>query len=153
MKNSKTYKLAKEFKRKYPGTIAWRIGKHCEVIDKHLNPGEEVLYVFFGQKNRSSFDIMNTNIVVLTNKRLLLATKRILFGYFYTSITLDMFNDLSIRENLIWGRVMIDTVDEKICLSNISKDALQEIETELSEFIFKGKEKIKTKEKTKKSDN
>lgn len=150
MKISKTYKLAKEFKRKYPSTVAWRINKHCEVIDKHLNPGEEVLYVFFGQKNRSSFDIMNTNIVVLTNKRLLLATKRILFGYFYTSVTLDMFNDLSIRENLIWGRVIIDTVDEKIALSNISKAALPEIETELSEFIFKGKEK--TKEKTKKSD-
>lgn len=151
MKNSKTYKLAKEFKSKYPGTIAWRIGKHCEVIDKHLNPDEEVLYVFFGQKNRSSFDIMNTNIVVLTNKRLLLATKRILFGYFYTSVTLDMFNDLSVRENLIWGRVVIDTVNEKIALSNISKAALPEIETELSEFIFKGKEKLK--EKTKKSDN
>ena len=43
---SKTYKLAREFKRKYPSTIAWRIGSHCKVIDKHLNEGEEILYIF-----------------------------------------------------------------------------------------------------------
>lgn len=154
MKISKTYQLAKEFKRKYPSTIAWRIGSHCKVIDKHINDDEEALYVFFGQKNRSSFDVINTNIVVLTNKRLLFATKRVLFGYFYTSVTLDMFNDLSIKENLIWGRVIIDTINEKICLSNISKNALPEIETQLSEFLFK-KEKNNTekkKEKIKKSD-
>jgi len=130
----KTYNLAKEFKRKYPSTIAWRIKSHCKVIDKHLNSGEEVLYVFLGQKNRSSFDFINTNVVVLTNKRLLFATKRLLFGYFYTSVTLDMFNDISIKENLIWGRVTIDTIDEEIELSNISKKALQEIETKITEF-------------------
>ena len=47
---SKTYELAKLFKRKYPLTVAWRIRSHSKVIDKHLNPGEEVLYVFMGQK-------------------------------------------------------------------------------------------------------
>lgn len=145
MKLSDTYRLAKEFKSKYPSTIAWRVGSHCKVIDKHLNPGEEVVYVFLGQKNRSSLDIMNTNIVVLTNKRLLFATKRLLFGYFYTSVTLDMFNDLSVRESLIWGKVIIDTINEKICLSNISKNALPEIETQISEFIFKEKQNIEKK--------
>lgn len=151
MKNSKTYNLAKEFKRKYPSTIAWRIASHCKVIDKHLNDGEEPIYVFLGQKNRSSFDIINTNIVVLTNKRLLFATKRVLFGYFYTSVTLDMFNDLTVMENLIWGRVIIDTINEKIYLTNISKKALPEIETQISEFVFKEKEKLKHKDK--KSEN
>lgn len=138
---SKTYKLAKEFKRKYPSTIAWRIGMHCKVIDKHLNPGEEVLYVFLGQKNRSSFDFTNTNIVVLTNKRIMLATKRLVFGYFFTAITPDMFNDVEIKANMIWGRVSIDTVKEVINLSNISKDALDEIETQITEYMMNEKKK------------
>lgn len=144
---SKTYKLARNFKRKYPSTIAWRIGSHCKVIDKHLNPGEEVLYVFLGQKNRSSFEIINTSVVVLTNKRLLLATKRLLFGYFYKSITFDMFNDLTIRENMLWGKVIIDTVNEKVGLSNISKAALAEIETQVTELVIKEKKKIEKKNK------
>lgn len=152
-KISKTYELAKEFKRKYPSTVAWRIREHSKVIDKHLNPGEEVLYVFFGQKNRSSFDFMNTNIVVLTNKRLMFATKRLVFGYFFTAVTPDMFNDLTIKANMIWGRVSIDTVKEVICLSNISKNALAEIETNISEYMMEEKKKYKEKDdKKKKSD-
>lgn len=147
---SKTFELAKEFKRKYPSTIAWRIKSHCNVIDKHLNPGEEVLYVFFGQKNKSSLDIINTNIVVLTNKRLMFATKRVMFGYFFKSVTPDMFNDLSIKESLIWGRVVIDTVKEVISLSNISKSALDEIETHITEFMMNEKKKYKEKELEKK---
>lgn len=140
---SNTYKLASEFKRKYPFTVAWRIKKHCGVIDKHINPDEELLYVFLGQKNRSSLDFMNTNIVALTSKRLLFATKRLLFGYFYTSVTPDMFNDLSIKENMIWGRVSIDTVKEVINLSNIDKNALAEIETKITQFMMDEKKKYK----------
>ena len=140
---SKTYSLAKEFVKKYPMTIAWRVKSHCKVIDKHLNPGEEVLYVFFGQKNKSSFEIFNTNIVVLTNKRLLFATKRVVFGYYYTAVTPDMFNDISIRANMIWGRVLIDTVKEVISLSNIDKAALDEIETKISEYMMIEKKRYK----------
>lgn len=144
---SNTYKLASEFKKKYPFTIAWRIRKHCSVIDKHINPDEELLYVFLGQKNRSSFDFMNTNIVALTSKRLLFATKRLLFGYFYTSVTPDMFNDLSIKQNIIWGRVSIDTVKEVINLSNIDKNALDEIETKITQFMMDEKKKYKDVDK------
>ena len=43
-------KRAKEFKRRYPATIAWRISAHAKVIETHLNPGEEVQYIFAGQK-------------------------------------------------------------------------------------------------------
>lgn len=150
---TKTYQLAREFKRKYPSTIAWRIRSHCKVIDKHLNPGEEVLYVFFGQKNRSSFDFTNTNIVVLTNRRLLFATKRLVFGYFFTAVTPDMFNDLTVRQSLFWGRISIDTIKEEIKLSNISKEALPEIETQITEYMMKEKKKYKDKEsKDKKSE-
>jgi len=140
---SKTYLLAKEFKSKYPMTIAWRIKAHCKVIDKHLNPDEEVLYVFFGQKNKGSLDFMNTNIVVLTSKRLLFATKRVMFGYFFKSVTPDMFNDLSVKANMIWGRVTIDTIKEVVCLSNIDLKALDEIETKITEYMMKEKKNYK----------
>lgn len=146
---TKTYQLAKEFKRKYPLTIAWRIKSHCKVIDKHLNPGEEPLYVFFGQKNRSSLDFTNTNIVVLTNKRLLIATKRIVFGYFFTTVTPEMFNDLTVFQGMFWGRISIDTVKEEVRLSNIAKEALDEIETKITEFMFEEKKKCSyTKDET-----
>ena len=149
---SKTYELAKEFKRKYPSTIAWRIKSHCKVIDKHINPDEEVLYVFLGQKNKSSFDFTNTYVVVLTTKRLLFATKRLLFGYFFTAVTPDMFNDLDVRSSLIWGRITIDTVKEEIRLSNISKNALDEIETNITEYMMKEKRKYNLNNKEKNSD-
>ena len=39
------------FKKKFPKTVTWyRLKKHCKVIEKHLNPGEEVLYAFAAQK-------------------------------------------------------------------------------------------------------
>ena len=41
---------AKEFKKRFPITIAWRIKAHSKVIDMHLNPGEEVQYIFVAQK-------------------------------------------------------------------------------------------------------
>ena len=139
---SETYKLAKLFKKKYPLTVAWRIRSHSKVIDKHLNPGEKVLYVFMGQKNHSSFDFVNTNLVVLTSKRLIIATKRLLFGYFFTAVTPDMFNDLNIIDGVIWGRVKIDTIKEEVLLSNIDPKALPEIETKVSDYMIKEKRKF-----------
>lgn len=135
------YRLAKEFKRKYPLTIAWRLRSHSKVIAKHLNPDEKILYVFMGQKNHSSFDFVNTNLVVLTSKRLMIATKRLLFGYFFIAVTPDMFNDLTVIDGIIWGRIKIDTVKEEVLLSNIDPKALPEIETQVSEYMIKEKRK------------
>lgn len=42
---------ALEFKNRYASTIAWRIKKHAKVVEDYINPGEELLYVFCGQKN------------------------------------------------------------------------------------------------------
>ena len=83
---NKTYQYMKEFKHKYPTTVAWRLKKHAKVIEKHLNDGEVVTYAFPAQKNDNPLDIVTTYAVVLTNKRLLLATKRLMWGYFFTSI-------------------------------------------------------------------
>lgn len=140
---NKTYQKLKEFKSKYPLTVAWRLKAHSKVIEKHLNPGEVVKFVFAAQKGHSSMDIFSTFIVVLTNKRILLAQKRILWGYIYLSVTPEMFNDLTVSSGLIWGVVYIDTVKETIILSNIAKNALDEIETQITEYMMNEKKLYK----------
>ena len=135
------YNKVMEFRNKYPMTVAWRIKKHCKIVALHMNEGEQVKYAFAAQKNDSPFDIITTYVVVLTNKRILLGSKRVLFGYFYTAITPDMFNDLSIKMGLIWGKVCIDTVKEQVYLSNIQREALDEIETEITEYMMEEKRK------------
>ena len=87
------YKKVLAFKNRHPGTIAWRLEKHSAIIEKHLNPGEEVIYAFAAQKNDNPFDIVGTAVIALTNKRILIGRKRVVFGYFLDSITPDMFND------------------------------------------------------------
>ena len=138
---STVYEDIKAFKQKFRSTVAWRIKRHSEVIEKHLNPGEEVLYAFAAQGDRSSFEIFNTYAVVLTNKRILLAQKRVIFGYTFLAVTPDMFNDLTVQSGLIWGKVYIDTVKETIILSNISKAALDDVETPITEYMMNEKKK------------
>ena len=133
------YEKLLEFKKKFPMTISWRLKKHAKIINMHLNPGEIVKYAFAAQKNDNPFDIITTYAIVLTNKRILLASKRVLFGYFFTAITPDLFNDLKVEMGLIWGKVKIDTVKEEVILSNIQRDALDDIETEITEYMMEEK--------------
>lgn len=137
----KVYQEAKKFKKRYPGTVAWRLKKHCERVEEHLNPDEEVLYVFVGQRNKVFYDIISTSVFAITNKRLLIANDRLLFGYFLYSITPDMFNDLTVYAGLIWGRVTIDTIKEMVYVSNLSKASLDEIETKVTEYMMEEKKK------------
>lgn len=144
--NNIIYEKALEFKRKYPGTIAFRIKKHAKVASKFIGSDEEVKYVFIAQKNQHSLDFMNTNIIVLTDKRLLVATKRLLFGYFFRMITPDMFNDLTLKHGIIWGKVIIDTVKEKVMLSNIDNNALPEIDDHVTMYMLERKREQEKKE-------
>lgn len=138
----KTYELAKNFCRKYPcGVYWWRVKKHSEIVEKHLNPEEEVKYAFVGQKNNSFYDFFSTSVVAITNKRILIGRKRLFFGYFLSSITPDLFNDLSVYSGIIWGKVQIDTVKEEVFLTNLDKRALADIETNVTEFMMEEKKK------------
>ena len=136
------YEKAKEFKKKYPMTIAWRLKAHSKIVERHLNPGEEVLNVFAAQKNNNPLDIITTYVIVLTNKRIILGQKRLLFGYFFKAITPDMFNDITVSMGLIWGKIHIDTVKEVVHLSNIQREALDEIETSVTEYMMAEKKKL-----------
>lgn len=135
------YEELKRFKREYPATIAWRLRRHAKVVEKHLNPGEKVLFCFAAQKGFSSLDIFSTFAVVLTDKRIILAQKRLIFGYIFLAITPDMFNDLTVRSKILWCNVYIDTIKETVILSNISKRAATEIETKITDYMMSEKKK------------
>lgn len=139
--NKNVYEMVNEFIKKYPMTIAWRVKKHSKVVEKFLNPDEEVKFAFAAQKNDSTTDIFNTYVVALTNKRIILGRKRLFFGFFYTSITPDMFNDLTVKMGIIWGKIYIDTVKELVILSNIDPKALDSIETNITEYMMNEKKK------------
>ncbi len=133
------YNKVRDFKNRFPMTISWRLKAHCKVAAEHVNDDEEVLYAFAAQKLPSVFNITSTYAIVVTDKRILLAQKRLIFGYFYYTITPDMFNDLTLKMGLFWGKVVIDTVKETVTLTFISKKALREIETVLSKYMMQEK--------------
>ena len=137
------YEKLLEFKKKYKMCIAWRLKKNSRIIEKHLNPDEKVLYVFTAQKNDNPFDIFSTAVLALTDKRLLIGRKRVVFGYFLDSVTPEMFNDLKVLSGVIWGKIYIDTINEFITLSNIDKKALPEIETMITSYMMKEKQKLR----------
>lgn len=133
------YRRALKFKKLHPSTIGWRIKQNANIVEKHLNPDEKVLYVFVAQKNDNPLDVLSTAVIALTDKRILIGRKRVVFGYFLDSVTPDLFNDLKVKGGLIWGKVYIDTVKEFITLSNIGVEALPEIETEISSYMMEMK--------------
>ena len=137
----------KKFKKNYPLTIAWRLKSNLSIIEKHLNDDEEVQYIFAGQKNDKFYDIFSTGIVAITNKRILIGRKRVVFGYALDSIMPYMYNDLNIRAGIIWGKVVIDTAKEVVVFSNIDKAALNEIETNITETMIKLKKEYNKDEK------
>ncbi len=147
-KMGKVYDQVCMYKAKYPSSIVWwRLKKHARVIENHLNPDEEPLYSFAGQKNDSVFDVFSTSVLCMTNKRILIGQDHILTGYTLTSITPDMFNDLTVYEGIIWGKIVIDSVKEKVTFTNLVKKALPEIETAISSAMMEEKKKYGTMNK------
>ena len=147
------YEFVKAYKKKYPMTVSWRLKSHCKVIEKHLNKGEKILYAFAAQKSESTFSLINTNVFAFTNKRIIVATKRLLFGYFFKSITPDMYNDLTVKRGLFWGSISIDTVKEILHINNVDVRSLDEIETHISEIMIKHKKAYIKAENEKSTNN
>ena len=142
----KVYDKILEFEKKYPGGLSWRTKKHARVIEDYLDSDEEVLFAFAGQKNEKMTEIFHSFAFALTNKRILLGQKRLIWGSFLNSITPDLYNDMQIYQGLLWGKITIDTVREKIVLSNLPKSGLDAIETTVSNFMTEMKKKYNNEE-------
>ncbi len=134
------YKLVCRFKRKYPMTIANNLKRHSKVAASIIDKDENVLYAFCGQKNDTHGMIFDACVVVVTNKRIIIGQKRLLWGYQITIITPELFNDLKILGGLFWGKVEIDTIKEVIFISNLDKKSLDEIETYVNNAMVMKKE-------------
>lgn len=145
MSNS-VYKMVLEFKERHPWTVGWRLRQNSKVVELHLNPDEKLIYAFIAQKNDNPFNIFGSAVVALTNKRILIGRKRVVVGYFLNSITTDMYNDLKVSSGILWGKVYIDTIKEFVTLSNISKAALREIETQISSYMIEAKKQYKDRD-------
>ena len=146
----KVYEQAKMFKAKYPHTVTWfRLKKHCTVIEKHLNPGEEPIYTFAGQRNDNMLDIFATCAVCLTNERILIGQDHVLIGYSFAAITPDLFNDMIVYQGLLFGKVVIDTIKEEVFITNLDKRSLPEVETAISSFMMEEKKKYGSLNRTK----
>ena len=130
------YKLVTRFKRKYPMTIANCLKRHCKVAASIVDKDEKIYYAFCGQKNDTHGMIFDTCVVVITEKRLIIGQKRLLWGYQITTVTPELFNDLKISSGLIWGKVEIDTVKEHLFISNLDKKSLDEIETNVNGIML-----------------
>ena len=141
------YDYCKEFKRKFPGTISWRMKQHCSIVEKHLNDDEVVLYAFCAQRNEKWHEIFFTSVFVFTNKRMMLGRKGLVGNYTFTTITPDMLNDFEVRSNILWGSIEIDTIKEHFTISNISKKALPEIEDAISKYMMNEKLRLLKKKK------
>ena len=139
----KVYEQVLMFKAKYPHTITWfRLRKHAAVVEKHLNPDEEPLYTFAGQKDGSPLSIFNTCVVCLTNKRIIIGQDSIVVDYTLNSITPELFNDMQVYSGILFGKVTIDTLKETIEISNLDKRALAEIESSVTSFMIAEKKKF-----------
>ena len=135
------------FKKRYPMTIMWRVKKHCAVVEKHLNPGEKILYAFAAQMNNSATNIFDTAVLCVTSDRLLIGQDQILYGYTLNSITPEMYNDLQVVSGYLFGKITIDTVKEVIYFTNFSKRALSEVESIISMYMIEAKKLYPKKER------
>ena len=139
----KVYEQVRMFKAKYPHTITWfRLRKHAAVVEKHLNPDEEPIYTFAGQKDGNPLSIFNTCVVCLTNKRIIIGQDSIVVDYTLNSITPELFNDMQVYSGILFGKVTIDTIKETIEISNLDKRALAEIESSVTSFMLAEKKKF-----------
>ncbi len=136
----KVYDMVCLFKAKYPGAITWwRLKKHAAVVEAHLTDDEEPLFCFAGQKNNDMLDVFSTSVCCLTNKRIIIGQDHILTGYTLTSITPDMFNDLTVYKGLIFGKVTIDTIKEVVTFTNLDKKSLPDIEKAITSRMMEEK--------------
>ena len=142
----RTYDKVKAFKQKFPGTVSWRVKKHCAIIDKHLNPNEELLYAFCGQLNDNPLNLFDTGVVAVTSERLIVGQNFIWPGYKFVSITPDMYNDCTVKSGFIWGTIGIDTLKETVWISDLSKKSMPEIETIITTFMQEMKKRYPDRE-------
>ena len=60
-----------------------------------------------------------------------------------------MFNDLTIKDGIVWGKVIIDSIKEQVILSNIDPRALSEIDDNITMTMIEEKKEYGRETKSK----
>lgn len=87
--------------------------KHFGIIEKNLQPDEDVKMVFIGLHNYKSVTKHDNNFAyAVTQKRIIMAQKRVI-GTVCQSVYLNQLNDITLSTGLALGVVTIDTTKER----------------------------------------
>ena len=70
-----TYELARNFKKKYPKTVAWRLKSHSKIIDMHLSDNEEISIPAIPEVRNFSYTIIDNKIYYRENSLMYLQDK------------------------------------------------------------------------------
>lgn len=139
------YEEARDFRKRYPLTIAFRLKANSAVVQKHLDAGETPLYTFVGQKRKDHMGRNQTAVVTITDKRILIGRSKLFhFGYTLNVITPDMFNDLRVECGPIFGSVILDTIKEKVIITHLDRRSLDDIENHVSGTMMNLKKQYPT---------
>ena len=134
----KVYEKVKEFKEKYPGTIAFRLREHSDVAEDNLIDGEEVQYAFCGTDAAKK-----SRVVALTDRRVIVARKELIYGSYCWSINRDQICSVSVSNGLLWSRVSIKTLTETFAyIDLIEPTALNEIQNNLTGKVITKKNNV-----------
>ena len=76
----------------------------------------------------------------------MIAQKRLFWGYFFTSITPDIYTDFKVKKGLIWSTIEIDTITENVFVAYLDPRSAYEIETVITEFMMREKKKYAKKD-------
>lgn len=115
-------------------TKSWGV-KHFQLIADNLKKDEKVILSFIGLHNYISTTKHDNNFAyVLTNKRFILAQKKVV-GEAFQTISLDNINDITFESGMTFGIVTVDTIKEKFNIAlnkyyakNISNRLLEELD-------------------------
>lgn len=86
--------------------------KHFGLVERALDPDEEVKMCFIGLHNYKSLTKHDNNFAyAVTNKRVLMAQKRVI-GEVLQSVSISQVNDVTFKSGLAVGILTIDTIKE-----------------------------------------
>ena len=129
------YEKVLEFKNKFPGTVAWRLKKHCEVIEGYINPDE---YTYFDTIKNYNLFIDNTGENTVAIKEESLKETSTLNKNPINTLITDLVERYKLNFNMVnWSdadnAIMIKSDDRKI-LNDIYNDYINNKEYE-PEFV------------------
>lgn len=113
----RVYEKLMLFKNRYPHTLTSRLYAHATVAENSLADKEEVLYASCG------FDeLFRTIIFVVTDKRVLVARKKLVYGYYCTSIDKEKICQINTSKGMFLTNVSIRTLTETFGSVNLFDD-------------------------------